>query len=148
MIDAAQALAFGATLTCGVIDARTGFIPNRITYPTFAAILTAAVFAGGVVVSLTGALCVGGALLFLYLVTRRRGLGLGDVKLGVCIGAGLGPGAGMAALGASFIAGGTVGSYLLLSGRAGRKDAVRFGPFLLVGVTASLLAQLLGWQLL
>jgi leader peptidase (prepilin peptidase)/N-methyltransferase len=147
MITMAQMLALGATLACGVIDARTGFIPNRITYPTFGAILLTAGFAGGLATSLIGALSVGGALLCLYLLTARRGLGLGDVKLGACIGAGLGPIAGITALGASFIAGGTVGSYLLVSGRAGRKDPVRFGPFFAVGVLASLITQMLGWRI-
>jgi prepilin signal peptidase PulO-like enzyme (type II secretory pathway) len=147
MITTGQLIAFGATLACGIIDARTGFIPNRITYPAFAAILIAALLAGSMAASVVGAVAVGGALAFLYLITRRRGLGLGDVKLGACIGAGFGPAAGMTALGASFIAGGAVGSYLLLSGRAGRKDPMRFGPFLLVGATLSLATQTLGWHL-
>lgn len=146
MITVTQFIAFGATLACGVIDARTGLIPNRITYPAFAAIVIAAVMAGSVAASAIGAVCVGGALAFLYFVTQRRGLGLGDVKLGACIGAGFGPGAGMAALGASFIAGGAIGAYLLLSGRAKRKDPIRFGPFLIVGVALSLAMQTLGWH--
>jgi leader peptidase (prepilin peptidase)/N-methyltransferase len=144
MITVAQTIVFAATLACGIIDARTGLIPNRITYPAFAAILIAAAFAGSVASAGVGALVVGGALALLYLITQRRGLGLGDVKLGACIGAGLGPVAGMTALGASFIAGGAIGSYLLLSGRAGRKDPIRFGPFLIVGVVLSIATQALG----
>jgi leader peptidase (prepilin peptidase) / N-methyltransferase len=125
------------TIGCGYIDARTGFIPNRITYPALAITLTFALFFGSFSQASIGMLCVGGTLAFLYIITRKRGLGLGDVKLGACIGAGLGPANGMLALGSSFILGGIIGALLLACGHAGRKDAVRFGPFLAFGTLFS-----------
>ncbi|HEY0799175.1 MAG TPA: A24 family peptidase [Candidatus Baltobacteraceae bacterium] len=144
----AQAVALVTVFACGVIDARTGLIPNRITYPAFGAILLVALCTGTLASAALGAAVVGGILGVLYIVTRKRGLGFGDVKLGACIGAGLGPITGVVALGTSFIAGGAVGAYLLLSGRAGRKDAIRFGPFLLVGVASSVVMQHFGWHIL
>jgi leader peptidase (prepilin peptidase)/N-methyltransferase len=130
-----------AVLACGYIDARTGFIPDRITYPALGATLAIAAALHRFDSAALGALCVGGSLAFFYAITRKRGLGLGDVKLGACIGAGLGPACGAIALGSSFIAGGIVGSYLLLSGRAGRKTPIRFGPFLAAGFLFALVAQ-------
>ncbi|MDQ6943875.1 MAG: prepilin peptidase, partial [Candidatus Eremiobacteraeota bacterium] len=84
-----------------------------------------------------GAYAVGGSLLTLHVLTRGRGLGLGDVKLGTAIGAGFGPAAGLVALGAAFVLGGAFASWLLLTGRARRGDAIRFGPFLAAGTVAA-----------
>src|SRR2546423_8050175 len=138
MIPIGAVLASAATLACAVIDARTGFIPNRITYPSLAAMFLVAALSGTIWSTCFGMICVGGTLLLLYLITRKRGLGLGDVKLGACIGAGLGPMTGIFALSSSFIIGGLVGSYLLLTHRAHSKDPMRFGPFLAMGVCTAL----------
>jgi leader peptidase (prepilin peptidase) / N-methyltransferase len=126
-------------IACGYIDARTGFIPNQITYPALAITLTFAIFFSTFPQTAIGMLCVSGTLALLYIITRKRGLGLGDVKLGACIGAGLGPANGMIALGASFILGGIICAILLACGRAGPKDLVRFGPFLACGTLLSLI---------
>jgi leader peptidase (prepilin peptidase)/N-methyltransferase len=130
-----------AALACGYVDARTGFIPNRITYPALLAILVVAGVLNRLDSAALGALCAGGALALLYAITRGRGLGLGDMKLAACIGAGFGPVCGMIALGSSFIAGGLMGAYLLFSGRAERKTPIRFGPFLALGSLLALALQ-------
>jgi leader peptidase (prepilin peptidase)/N-methyltransferase len=135
-----------ATSVCGAliaarIDARTGRIPDRITRPTSAIALGFAIASGVALTALGGALAVGGSLLFLYAITRGRGLGLGDVKLGTAIGIGLGPAVGLAALGAAFILGGIYAAWLLATRRASRRDALSFGPFLAAGtVLAALLS--------
>jgi leader peptidase (prepilin peptidase)/N-methyltransferase len=132
MIAAPALVALGGTLVAAVIDARTGYIPNVVTR---ASAIAALAFAspGGLADAACGACAVGGVLLALHLVTRGRGLGLGDVKLGVAIGAGLGPWSGFIALGTAFIAGGTYAAVLLASKRAGSRDAIPFGPFLAIG---------------
>ena len=56
-----------AALTCGYIDARTGFIPDRITYPAFGATLVLAAALHRLDSAALGALCVGGSLALLYL---------------------------------------------------------------------------------
>lgn len=134
----AAASVCGALIAAG-IDARTGRIPDRITRPTSAIALGLALASGLALTAFWGALAVGGSLLFLYVVTRGRGLGLGDVKLGTAIGVGLGPAAGLAALGGAFVLGGVYASCLLGARRASRRDALPFGPFLAAG---SLLAAL------
>jgi prepilin signal peptidase PulO-like enzyme (type II secretory pathway) len=130
-----------ATISCGYVDARTGFIPNRITYPTLGIIIVIAAVLHRLDSAALGALCVGGTLALLYTITLGRGMGLGDVKLAACIGAGFGPICGMIALFSSFIAGGIFGAWLLYAGHAGRKTPIRFGPFLAAGSLLALVLQ-------
>ena len=132
MIAASALIALAGTLVAAVVDARTGYLPNVVTCPTAVAALALAA-PSGLATAACGACTVGGVLLALYLVTRGRGLGLGDVKLGVAIGAGLGPWCGSLALGAGFIAGGGYAAFLLASKRAANGDAIPFGPFLALG---------------
>lgn len=76
-----------------------------------------------------GALAIGG----LYLITKGRGMGLGDVKLAPVLGLMLGGLGELVALSAAFLLGATVGLLLIAFGRAKLKSAVPFGPFLIVG---------------
>ncbi len=133
MIAPSVAASVVGALIAAQIDARTGRIPDRVTRPTSAVALSLALASGIVTTAFWGALAVGGALVFLYVVTRGRGLGLGDVKLGTAIGVGLGPATGLVALGGAFVLGGAYASWLLMTRRARRSDAVRFGPFLAAG---------------
>jgi prepilin signal peptidase PulO-like enzyme (type II secretory pathway) len=79
---------------------------------------------------------VGGVLLFglAYLVwwASRGGLGGGDVKLAGVIGFLLGPGPGMVAFVAAFLAAGMAGGVLLALGRKGT-DRFPFAPYLAMG---------------
>jgi len=83
---------------------------------------------------LLGALVVGGFLFLIYLFTRGKGMGLGDVKLGILIGLMLGLTNGILALVMAFIIGSIVGIILLASKKKSLKDWVPFGPFLALGV--------------
>lgn len=72
-----------------------------------------------------------GAIVF---VTRGKGMGLGDVKLGLLIGLTLGGTAALVALWAAFVLGALVGIGLVLAGRARwRGTQLPFGPFLALG---------------
>jgi leader peptidase (prepilin peptidase)/N-methyltransferase len=73
-------------------------------------------------------------ILFLYLVTRGRGMGFGDVKLAFGIGVLLGLQRGGLALYIAFLTGAVVGVGLLISGRTKMKNKIAFGPFLIVGI--------------
>ena len=128
------AIAAAGTLAAGIIDLRTGRIPNAISRGTALLAFGAAAFAGGASGGAWGALTVGGSLFALYLVTGGAGIGLGDVKLGVAIGAGCGPLVGTFALGTAFVAGGAYGAWLLAARRAGRGTQIPFGPFLAAGM--------------
>jgi len=132
--------AVAGTLVAAIVDARTGYIPNPVTRATAATALVLALPSGFTHAAL-GACVAGGVLLALHLLTRGRGLGLGDVKLGAAIGAGLGPWCGLAALATAFVAGGAYASFLLVRGRAARHDAIAFGPFLAAGTSIAAFAD-------
>ncbi len=82
----------------------------------------------------------GGAALFLFYYLIRlispRGMGGGDVKLAGLVGTVLGWfGWGALAFGAfaAFLLGGIFGGILLLTGRARRRSAIPFGPWIIAG---------------
>ncbi len=82
-----------------------------------------------------------GALLAVSLVYERlrgvQGMGMGDVKLALCMGFFLGP-AVIPALFIGFVAGAVAGGVLLARGHS-RKTAIPFGPFLAAGALVALL---------
>jgi leader peptidase (prepilin peptidase)/N-methyltransferase len=91
--------------------------------------------------ALWGALALGG---FYYVLWRVNpdGMGFGDVKLALGAGAVLGwYGWDTLLLGtfAGFLLGALCGGVLVLVGKAGRKTAIPFGPFLIAGAYAGLL---------
>lgn len=89
----------------------------------------------------------GAALFFLllYVITKRRGIGLGDVKLAFLLGFFLGYPKIIFALYAAFLTGALVGVILMMRRKKSLKSKIAFGPFLIVG---ALIAMLFGEQLL
>lgn len=130
------------------VDVRVHRLPDRLTLPLAGALpLLLAVAAllpyaaGSWLHSLLGALVLGGAYLGLFLV-HPDGMGFGDVKLAVPLGAALGwYGWGVLFAGAfaGFLLGSVYGLGLVLTRRAGRGSAIPFGPFMLVGALLGLL---------
>ena len=81
------------------------------------------------------------AFMALVYVASRGGMGDGDVRLSPLLGAYLGwlnPGFVAVGLFLGFLLGAVVGIALMLIGRAGRKTAVLFGPFLAAGTMAAI----------
>ncbi|MPZ49365.1 MAG: hypothetical protein GEU75_08725 [Dehalococcoidia bacterium] len=120
-----------AMLICTGTDLLRYRVPNAVTYPgTLLALLAAVLMPDADLVSALLAALLGGGLFLLLAVVSRGGIGLGDVKLAVLIGAALGlPGAyqalfiGMAVAGAVLV-------LLLVGGIVGRRQAVPYAPFL------------------
>ena len=139
-------------IVLAVIDARTRRIPNRITYPAAPVLVTLVLAAalldgdpGIAVRSVLGGLAAGGALLALALI-NPRGMGMGDVKLAVLIGLGLGAlgwGHLLVGLFTAFLLGGVLSLALVAARSRGPKDLLPFGPHLAAGSFAALLAG--GW---
>ncbi|MFJ9812011.1 prepilin peptidase [Streptomyces sp. NPDC101158] len=137
---------FGTLLAC--VDVRVHRLPDGLTLPLAAALpLLLAVAAslpyaaGSWIHSLLGAAALGGGYLGLFLL-HPNGMGFGDVKLAVPLGAALGwYGWGVLFLGAfaGFLFGALYGLGLLLTRRARRGTAIPFGPFMIVGALLGLL---------
>lgn len=88
---------------------------------------------------LAGAVLLSCFLLALVLLTRGRGMGMGDVKLGLALGFLFGWPDSLVLLAISFIVGSIAGGVLILGKRTTLKGAVPFGPFLAMGALITLL---------
>jgi leader peptidase (prepilin peptidase) / N-methyltransferase len=122
------------------IDLERRIIPNRIVLPALAVVLIAQ-FAFYPEHALEWILAaVGAGLFFLIpLLVYPSGLGLGDVKLAMLLGAALGMDI-MGALLIGLLAGAGAAIVILVrDGFSGRKTAIPFGPFLASGALFSLL---------
>lgn len=135
-------------LLLAAVDIRVRRLPDVLTLPLAA--VTAALLAVASVVPGAGGSWVrallGGAVLasayFVLFLVHPRGLGFGDVKLALTAGVALGwygwqPLLAGAFLGFLLHAG--YGVALMLAGRAGRKTALPFGPFMFLGAALGVL---------
>ena len=148
-------LAFLTLLLASVIDIRTGIIPDELnvalgifavalgiflaTSPDSSSSLTGP-FGGmfGVVGSIWTSRVIGAVFglaffEFLLLVTRGRGIGMGDVKLALPLGFLLGWPDILPVVGFAFISGALVGISLVLLKKKTMRGALPFGPFLAFG---------------
>jgi leader peptidase (prepilin peptidase)/N-methyltransferase len=131
-------ICIAACAAAAVTDLETGYIFDTVTYPAAAAIAALSLLHQDAAHAAAGAAAGGGALSALYALTRRSGIGLGDVKLACCSGLALGAAREVESLGIAFVAGGTYAAYLLLTGKGRRGDALRFAPYMAAGVCAVL----------
>ncbi|WP_221353329.1 prepilin peptidase [Streptomyces beigongshangae] len=131
-----------------VVDFRVQRLPDVLTLPLAAAapaLLAGAAaapeHAGHWLTALYGGLALGAGYFVLFLV-NPDGMGFGDVKLALGLGAVLGwYGWGAVLLGtfAGFLYGGLYGAVLVVARRAGRRTSIPFGPFLIAGALTGLL---------
>lgn len=131
------------------VDLRVHRLPDPLTLPLTPAVLLLLALAaqlpdhtGTYGTALYGALTLAAAYLALHLL-NPSGMGFGDVKLAPALGAALGwYGWPTLLLGtfATFASGALYGLVLVVSGRANRKSAIPFGPFLLLGTLLGVLA--------
>ncbi len=93
----------------------------------------------------------GAALFFtaIILITKGKGMGWGDVKLGFLMGLMLGFPRILAALFIAYLTGGIAGVILILSKRKTLKQSVAFGPFLVIATAVAYLwgSKIIGWYL-
>ncbi|MET9442923.1 A24 family peptidase [Streptomyces sp. NPDC006610] len=132
-----------------VIDVRVRRLPDPLTLPlalAVPALLGLAALLPGHAGDWTTALLAAPALgtgYFLLFLLNPAGMGFGDVKLALGAGAALGwYGWPALLLGtfAAFLLGALYGGALLVAGKAGRRTAIPFGPFLLAGALGGMLA--------
>lgn len=121
-------------------DLRWQLLPDKILLPLIGIAAIGAVYSAAVVSHdasllvevLAGAAILSGFFGFLYIVSRGRWIGFGDVKLGIFMGVVLGlPGSIVALIGSYYIAIIVVLPLLLLK-KVTKKSYVPFGPFLLI----------------
>ncbi len=121
------------------VDLEHRIVPDRIVLPATAIVLVAQTVRAP---SLEWPLCALGAALFLFLAVLAypAGMGMGDVKLALLMGAALGKLVAVALMLGMFAAL-IPGLYLLARhGQAARKMAIPFAPFLALGSIVALFA--------
>ncbi len=129
------------------IDLRTKRLPREITYTTFALGVPFLVVAALVrdeprkVWTMLGGAAIALAFMWLLYAVSRGGLGDGDVRLSPLLGAYLGwLGLPFVPVGLflGFLFGSIVGVAAMVMGRAGRRTALPFGPFLAAGTVVAI----------
>src|SRR5215210_17109 len=128
------------------IDLTHRIIPNRIVVPAFAVVLAAQTLLEPSPEWALAALGASG-FLFLAVLAYPAGMGMGDVKLALLMGAALGKSVSVALMLGMIFA--LVPAVVLLArhGSAARKMGIPFGPFLALGSVVALFAgdAILGW---
>lgn len=130
-------------------DLKYGIIPDKVLVPavlvTFIYLLVAPSLSQTTYLGLTHPIILNflsalGAFIFflaIFLLTRGKGMGFGDVKLVFFLGLVLGFPSTPLALYIAFLTGGLVGIILILWKKKSLKLAVPFGPFLIMGALIS-----------
>lgn len=142
-----------------LIDLEVHRLPDRLTLPSYP-IVALLLLIPAIVDGQWGAYgraWLGALALFAFYLALAliypAGMGMGDVKLAGVLGLGLGflgwPYV-IVGLFAAFLFGAVIGIVLMILGKAGRKTAVPFGPFMIAGaIVAIVFAQeLVDWYLL
>jgi leader peptidase (prepilin peptidase)/N-methyltransferase len=133
-------------VTLAVIDIETLRLPDRLTLPSYpAGLVLLAIPADWPALgrAVLAAAITGGVALLLALLAPRGGLGLGDVKLLGLLGLFLGwLGWGVLVVGVAlgFALGAVAAVAMLASRRAGLRDHLAFGPWLIAGALVAVVA--------
>lgn len=127
-------LALETLLLIAYIDLRLRIIPDELTVLLALAAIFETVFLGNAWTGhALGALFGAGFFGLLALATRGKGMGMGDVKLGLPLGFLFGWPNILLLYAAAFVIGAVVGVILILTRKKSRKSEVPFAPFLVLG---------------
>lgn len=145
-------LVFAATLiVIFTYDLKYYLIPDRIVVPGTILALIFSLINPNVEwwEALLGSVMVSGFFALIILITRGKGMGWGDAKLGLLLGALLGWQVSLLTLLIAFVGGSLVGIGLILAKKKGWKSQVPFGTFLTVATFIGMLwgQEILQWYL-
>jgi len=145
---AAFCVLMSGLLVLTLIDLRTHRLPREVTYVVMgigAVLLSVAAIVDDqprrIYMAALGAVISVSVMSALYLLSRG-GLGDGDVRMSPLLGMYLGwlnPGLALVGLLYGFILAALVSAMLMIFGRANRRTAIAFGPFLALGTLAAIL---------
>ncbi len=124
-----------AAIAIFVIDLKHQIIPDSMLMFLLGIALVLGYFLppGSRMTYLANGVAAGTFFFLLWIMTRSKGIGFGDVKLVSIIGLFLGHPKTVIALYAAFLTGAILSVILIISRRAGMKSRIAFGPFLIIG---------------
>jgi leader peptidase (prepilin peptidase) / N-methyltransferase len=132
---------FSLSIVLSIIDFKKGILPDSLIFAGILVAVLRLLITGRYLFLLSG-LGLFGFFLGLYLLTRGKGIGFGDVKLAFFIGVVLGWWQWViVAIFIAFLTGAFVGVILIISQKKTMKSTLPFGPFLLGGM---LIAKIFG----
>jgi leader peptidase (prepilin peptidase)/N-methyltransferase len=127
---------FSSFLVILIADFRGGIIPDWVVFPAIL-ISVLRIFESGRWSLLIWGAAAAAFFLVLYLVTKGKGLGFGDVKLSFLLGLFLGYPQILVAVFLAFLTGAFVAVILVISGKKHFGQTVPFGPFLILGTVVA-----------
>lgn len=119
-----------------IIDMEHQIIPDELIFlGLFFVLLVPSIYS--LFASLFAGFLAASVLLSIHLITRGRGMGLGDVKFAVFGGALVGLKLSLIWLFLAFLTGALTAIILILWKKKGLKDKIAFGPFLVIAIALS-----------
>jgi leader peptidase (prepilin peptidase)/N-methyltransferase len=138
-------------ITISFIDLRHYIIPDvlNITLLITVVLFRIVTWNGNILDPVLGLIAGGGLFLLIHILTKGRGMGLGDVKLIAVLGLYFGLAETMVTVVLSFIIGAVIMVVLLLTKIKKRKDQIPFGPYIALAAYFTMLfgPQMLNWYL-
>lgn len=130
-------------------DLKYKIIPDRLSVPAIGVgIAGALIFGFPTVFSMfIGATAFFVFFLLQFLISKGTWIGGGDLRMGILIGVLLGWKLGIASLIIAYVVGAIISVGLLIKGKANRKTALPFGPFLIIGILTCIFygQELIDW---
>jgi leader peptidase (prepilin peptidase)/N-methyltransferase len=144
---AALLIIFGVCAAIFIVDLEHQYIPDTLVFGLLLMVIGILILTAYelLFVNLASGLGAGVFLLLIHLLTRGKGMGLGDVKLVLLLGTILGFPLAVVSIFSAFVIGSVVGIVLIVVKLAKLKQKVAFGPFLIVGF---FMAMLIGPQIM
>jgi prepilin signal peptidase PulO-like enzyme (type II secretory pathway) len=131
-----------------VYDLRHYLIPDKVLFPAIVITLIYDLTNFQQIWNdLLAAVIAAGFFLLIFLMSKGRAMGFGDVKLAILMGLLLGLPNILAALFLAFLFGAIIGIILMLIHKKGLKSEIPFGPFLIAGTFAAIFLgnQIVQW---
>ena len=138
-----------ALIVIFVYDLKHYIIPDKVLFPAIGIALVYNLLTSYFINSLLAVLIASGFFLAIFLISKGRWMGFGDVKLAVLMGLLLGIPNILAALFLAFFFGAIIGLILIVFKGKNLKSEIPFGPFLITGTFLALLwgEQIINWYL-
>jgi len=133
-----------------IYDLKYYIIPDKVLFPAIAiSLVYDFININHLLNFFLAALIASGFFLIIFLISRGRWMGFGDVKLAVLMGLLLGVLNVSLALFLAFFFGGIIGIVLMVYKKKNLKSEIPFGPFLIIGTFLAMLwgPQIINWYL-